>query len=104
MMPCMLRVAPGFPLYKAKIPIVVSIIAPTVVFVIFSLKNIAIIIATMIGYIKRIVQAIPASIYLKASKRVRDDNEKKIARINSGRNSFSEILREIFLIKVNHSP
>ena len=72
------------------------------VLVIFSLKKPHIIIATRSGYIKRIVQAIPASIYLKASKSVSDDSEKNIPRINIGRNSFLVNLRDDFLTNFSH--
>ena len=80
----MLSVTPVFPWYKRTIPTDVRRIAFIVVFVIFSLKNIPIIIATSTGYINRIVQAIPASIYLKASNKVRDEKENNSDNINIG--------------------
>ena len=50
------------PLYKNKIPEEVNAIAPTIGKVIFSLKNTAIMTATITGYTNRIVHAIPDSI------------------------------------------
>ena len=53
---------PDFPLYKRAMPIDVKIIEKITVLVIFSLKKSAIITVTSTGYMKSIVQAIPASI------------------------------------------
>ena len=74
------------------------------VLVIFSLKNIAMIIATKTGYINKIVHAIPASMYLNASKSVYDDSEKNSPRISNIKPSGSEILKLIFLTNFNHKP
>ena len=61
LIPFKLSVVPVFPLYKSIIPIEVKMIAVMTVLVIFSLKKIAIITATITGYMNKIVQAIPAS-------------------------------------------
>ena len=51
------------------------------------------IIATKTGYINKIVHAIPASMYLNASKSVYDDSEKNSPRISNTKPSGSEILK-----------
>ena len=51
-----------------------------------------------------IVQAIPASIYLNASKRVKDESEKNSPRKNSGTNSLNVIFNETFFTNFNQTP
>ena len=67
----------------------------------FSLKNIAIIIATIAGYTNKIVHAIPDSMYLNETNNVIDDNEKVKPKINKVIASFLFIFKDIFLTNLS---
>ena len=71
---------------------------------IFSLNTTLEITATKRGYANQIVHANPESIYLNALNRNIDENENIIPNINNAKNSFKDILNEVFLNIFNHNP
>ena len=66
-------VAPSPPLYSRLMPLRARMMETTVTAVTRSLKNTAIITATITGYTNRMVEAMPASMKLKLKNNVSDD-------------------------------
>ena len=69
----------------------------------FSLKNKLIIIATITGYINRIVHAIPESIYLNAENKVKDESEKFNPKNKNENISDFETFNDNFLKNFNQT-